>query len=145
MRSSELFSELSSSTKFFIVTCSLLCLLPKVKRREPNQVKRREPARPRTAEDSEMRRRSLPQAPTYSRSGPNSRQSNTPPQAPASRKSVTPRTGQLAAPRYDLTPAFFPTAHFFLPPLTTVILGEEVIIRCTGVFPHDTNLIALEW
>ncbi|XP_073252720.1 uncharacterized protein [Porites lutea] len=75
-----------------------------VKRREPNQVKRREPARPRTAEDSEMRRRSLPQAPTYSRSGPNSRQSNTPPQAPASRKSVTPRTGQLAAPRRIPTP-----------------------------------------
>lgn len=72
-----------------------------VRRREPNQVKRREPARPRTAEDTEVRRRSLPQAPTYSRGVASSRQSNT---SPTPRKSVTPRTGQLAAPRRIPTP-----------------------------------------
>lgn len=81
-----------------------LCLLVscQVRRREPNQVRRREPARPRTAEDTEVRRRSLPQAPTYSRgyTSPAVRQSNTPPHSPSPRKPVTPRTGQLAAPRY---------------------------------------------
>jgi len=74
-----------------------------VRRREPAQVRRREPARPRTAEDVEVRRRSLPQAPTYSRGYAN-RQSNTPPMSPAPRKPVTPRTGQLAAPRRIPTP-----------------------------------------
>jgi len=79
-----------------------------VRRREPNQVRRREPgARPRTAEDVEVRRRSLPQAPTQSRGAPGqvsaSRRPNTPPHTPSPRKPVTPR-GQLAAPRRIPTP-----------------------------------------
>ena len=84
---------------------SLLFLL-QVRRREPNQVRRREPgARPRTAEDVEVRRRSLPQAPTQSRGTPSqvtaSRRPNTPPHTPSPRKQVTPR-GQLAAARYEI-------------------------------------------
>lgn len=79
-----------------------------VRRREPNQVRRREPgARPRTAEDIEVRRRSLPQAPTQSRGSLGqvsaSRRPNTPPHTPSPRKQVTPR-GQLAAPRRVPTP-----------------------------------------
>lgn len=81
-----------------------------MRRREPNQVRRREPgARPRTAEDVEIRRRSLPQAPTQSRGAPGqvsaSRRPNTPPHTPSPRKPVTPR-GQLAAPRYEITISF---------------------------------------
>lgn len=80
----------------------LILLLPiQVRRREPNQVRRREPAaRPRTAEDVEVRRRSLPQTPTQSRGGAGMR-SSTPPHSPSPRKPVTPRGGQLAAPRYE--------------------------------------------
>ena len=80
-------------------------ILLKVRRREPNQVRRREPgARPRTAEDVEVRRRSLPPAPTQSRGTAGqvsaNRRPNTPPHTPSPRKQVTPR-GQLAAPRYE--------------------------------------------
>ncbi|XP_078369123.1 uncharacterized protein LOC144653080 [Oculina patagonica] len=81
-----------------------------VRRREPNHVRRREPAaRPRTAEDIEVRRRSLPQTPTQSRGAPPGqvtavKRSNTPPHSPSPRKPVTPRAGQLAAPRRIPTP-----------------------------------------
>lgn len=84
-----------------------LLFLLQVRRREPNQVRRREPgARPRTAEDVEVRRRSLPQAPTQSRGAPGqgavNRRPNTPPHTLSPRKPVTPRAGQLAAPRCEI-------------------------------------------
>ncbi|XP_027045798.1 serine/arginine repetitive matrix protein 1-like [Pocillopora damicornis] len=80
-----------------------------VRRREPNQVRRREPsARSRVAEDVEVRRRSLPQTPTHTRPVPGQvtaiRRPNTPPHSPSPRKPVTPRAGQLAAPRRIPTP-----------------------------------------
>lgn len=85
----------------------MICFSPsQVRRREPNQVRRREPsARSRVAEDVEVRRRSLPQTPTHTRPVPGQvtaiRRPNTPPHSPSPRKPVTPRAGQLAAPRYQ--------------------------------------------
>ena len=85
----------------------MICFSPsQVRRREPNLVRRREPsARSRVAEDVEVRRRSLPQTPTHTRPVPGQvtaiRRPNTPPHSPSPRKPVTPRAGQLAAPRYQ--------------------------------------------
>lgn len=80
-------------------------LVTAVRKREPNQVRRREPsARSRLAEDAEVRRRSLPQTPTIPGQVTAIRRPNTPPHLPSPRKPVTPRAGQLAAPRRIPTP-----------------------------------------
>lgn len=72
-----------------------------MRRREPNQVRRREPAPSKTEDDIDVRRRSLPQAPTHNKGFSNS--SLVGRQSPVPRK-PTPRTGQLAAPRRVPTP-----------------------------------------
>ncbi|XP_068702227.1 SLAIN motif-containing protein 2-like isoform X2 [Montipora capricornis] len=80
-----------------------------VRRREPNQVRRREPAPSKTEDDIDVRRRSLPQAPTHNKGFSNS--SLVGRQSPVPRK-PTPRTGQLAAPRRVPTPRGVSPARF---------------------------------